>query len=154
MSGLAWTGAIGGAVAAVAGIIAAIGAWRGEVVARWQARVESLRNDEARRENELHRMRHAQLYHWWADMQAGPARRRAMAWFAEWTGAREPYRADVPGSLPPGFGSADVDDAYQGYIGLLDAVFHPGQPGAPPRPLTTPDVPEAITGDDAEVVAP
>jgi hypothetical protein len=39
---LAWTGAIGGAVAAVGAVVAAIGAWRTEATARWQARVERL----------------------------------------------------------------------------------------------------------------
>jgi hypothetical protein len=45
---LAWAGAIGGIAAATAGIIAAIGAWRPEIT-RWQAHVEGLRNDQARR---------------------------------------------------------------------------------------------------------
>ena len=62
---LAWTGAIGGAVAAAGAVIAA---WRTEATAHWQARVERLRTDQARRENELHRMLHKQLYDWWHDM--------------------------------------------------------------------------------------
>jgi len=70
---LAWTAAITGAVAAAGAIVAAIGAWRTEVTARWQAHVERLRNDEARGENELHRLRYAQLYQWWHDMPDGPA---------------------------------------------------------------------------------
>jgi hypothetical protein len=44
MDPLVLTGAVSGAVAAVAGTIAAVGAWRTEVTARWQARVERLRN--------------------------------------------------------------------------------------------------------------
>jgi hypothetical protein len=140
MSGLAWTGAIGGAVAAVAGIIAAIGAWRTEVVARWRARVERLRTDEARLENALHRARHAQLYQWWHDMPDGPARISAMHWFAEWTGARNPYHGADQGAIPPGFGCRDANDAYDRYVSLLDLIFHPGRPGAPPGPLATPDV--------------
>jgi hypothetical protein len=64
MNGLEWTGAIGGAVAAIAGIIAAIGAWRTEVTARWQVHVESLRNDKLRRENQLHHARFAEVWEW------------------------------------------------------------------------------------------
>jgi len=80
-------------VAAVGAVIAAIGAWRTEATARWQARVERLRNDQARKENALHRMRHKQLYDWWHDMPDGPGRIRAMHWFGEWTGAAIPITA-------------------------------------------------------------
>ena len=142
MSGLAWTGAIGGAVAAVAGIIAAIGAWRTEVTARWLARVEQIRTDKARRENELHRARHAELYQWWHDMPDGPARFRAMHWFGEWTGARDPYHGSDQGAIPPGFGCANANEAYDRYVDLLDLIFHPGRPGPGPRQLATPDLPE------------
>jgi hypothetical protein len=143
MDALAWTGAIGGAVAAVAGIIAAIGSWRTEVSARWQARVERLRNEEARRENLLHRIRHAELYGWWHDMPDGPARIRAMRWFGEWTGARDPFRGDADGPIPPGFGCKDTEEAYERYVQYLDLIFHPGRPGPLPHAIPAPEVPEA-----------
>ena len=98
MSDLALIGAISGSVAAVGAIVAAVGAWRTEITARWQARAERLRTDAARRENELHRARHAQLYQWWHDMPDGPARYRAMHWFGEWTGDRDPYHGSDEGS--------------------------------------------------------
>lgn len=47
-------------------------------------------------------MRHAQLYAWWHDMPDGPERQRAMHWFGEWTGARDPYRGGDQGAIPPG----------------------------------------------------
>jgi hypothetical protein len=144
---LAWTGAIGGAVAAAGAVIAAIGAWRTEATARWQARVERLRTDQARTENELHRMRHKELYDWWHDMPDGPGRTRAMRWFGEWTGARDPYRGNDQGAMTPGFGCRDADQAYDRYIGFLDAIFHPGRLGPPPRSLATPD------GTDQDVPA-
>jgi hypothetical protein len=139
MDDLALTGAISGSVAAVGAVVAAVGAWRTEMVARWQARAERLRNDEARKENVLHRMRHAQLYQWWHDLPNGPQRRLAARWFSEWTGARDPYRGGEDGALPPGFGSAGPDDAYQRYISFLDLIFHPGQPGPEPQPIRPPD---------------
>jgi hypothetical protein len=141
---LAWTGAIAGAAAAVAGIIAAIGAWRTEITARWQARAERLRTDTARRENELHRMRHAELYHWWHDMPDGDARIKAMHWFGEWTGARDPYHGDAQGAIPPGFGSGDAGEAYQRYVDYLDAIYDPGRLGPPRRPLATPEETPAV----------
>jgi hypothetical protein len=140
---LALTAAITGAVAAIGAIVAAVGAWRTEVTARWQAHVERLRNDEARRENELHRLRHAQLYQWWHDMPDGPARIRAMHWFGEWTGARDPYRGSDQGAIPPGFGCRDADDGYKRYVSFLEAMYHPGQLGPPPRSISTP--PEEIS---------
>lgn len=140
---LAWTAAIASAVAAAAGIIAAVGAFRAEVTARWQARAERLRTDAARQENELHRMRHAELYQWWHDMPDGPARIRAMHWFGEWTGARDPYHGSDQGAIPPGFGVRDADEAYQRYTGFLDAMYHPGRLGAPPRSISPPDAPDA-----------
>lgn len=143
---LAWTAAIGGAVAAVASIIAAAGSWRTEITARWQARAERLRTDAARRENELHRMRHAQLYRWWHDMPDGPARIKATRWFGEWTGARDPYHGSDQGAIPPGFGCAGPDDAYDRYIALLDLIYHPGRPGVPPRPIRPPEETAALTG--------
>ena len=160
---LAWTGAIGGAAAAAGAVVAAVGAWRTEVTARWQDRVERLRNDNARRENELHRLRFAQLYQWWHDMPDGPARIRAMRWFGEWTGARDPYQGSDQGAIPPGFGVRDADEAYQRYVSFLDGMFHPGRLGPPPRPISTPPEPEtelpAIDGaartdaDDPDIAA-
>lgn len=144
---LAWAGAVGGIVAAAGAIVAAAGAWRTEITARWQARAERLRTDEARRENDLHRQRHAELYQWWHDMPDGPERVRAMHWFAEWTGARHPYRGGDQGAIPPGFGCRDSGDAYLRYVGLLDAMYHPGRLGPPPRTIRMPPPPEtpAIT---------
>ncbi len=136
---LAWTGAIGGAVAAAGAVIAAIGAWRTEATARWQARVERLRTEQARKENELHHMRHKQLYDWWHDVPDGPGRIGAMHWFGEWTGGRDPYHGSDQGAIPPGFGCRDADDAYDRYIGFLDAIFHPGRLGPPPKSLAAPD---------------
>jgi hypothetical protein len=118
-------------VAAVGGVAAAAGAWRTEAAARWQARAERLRTDKARREKDLHQARFLQLYHWWNDMPDSPERRAAMDFFAEWTGARDPGRAGEPGPLPPGFGSADSDDAYRSYVRTLDDQFGPGRAGAP-----------------------
>lgn len=143
---LAWTGAIGGAVAAAGAVVAAIGAWRTEATARWQARVERLRTEQARKENELHHMRHKQLYDWWHDMPDGPERIRAMHWFGEWTGARDPYHGSDQGSIPPGFGCRDADEAYDRYIGFLDAIFHPGRLGPPPKSLAAPDEMEGAVG--------
>jgi hypothetical protein len=136
---LVLTGAISGGVAAVGAVIAAVGAWRTEATARWQARVERLRTDQARKENELHRLRHRQLYDWRHDMPDGPERIEAMRWFGEWTGARDPYHGTDQGAIPPGFGCRDASDAYERYVGFLDAVFHPGRLGPPPKPLPAPD---------------
>jgi hypothetical protein len=135
---LAWTGAITGGVAAVGAVIAAIGAWRTEATARWQARVEQLHTDQARKENELHRMRHRQLYDWWHDLPDGPRRVKAMRWFGEWTGARDPYHGNDQGAMTPGFGCANADQAYDRYIGFLDAIYHPGRLGPPPKTLEAP----------------
>jgi hypothetical protein len=128
-------------IAAIGGVAATVGAWRTEVTARWRARVERLRNDEARRENALHRLRHGELYRWWHDMPDGPARIKAMHWFGEWTGARDPYHGADQGAIPPGFGCANADEAYDRYVGLLDLIFHPGRPGPDPRPPAIPEAP-------------
>jgi hypothetical protein len=151
MDNLALTGAVSGSIAAVGAVVAAIGAWRTEVTARWQARAERMRNDQARKENELHRMRHEQLYKWWHDMPSGPERRLAMRWFGEWTGARDPYRGTEDGAIPPGFGSAGPDDAYQRYVDFLALTFHPGQPGPEPRAIRPPDAPR---GEPPELPEP
>lgn len=75
---------------------------------------------------------------------AGPAdaeaeRMKAMHWFGEWTGARDPYHGGDQGAIPPGFGCRDAGDAYDRYVGLLDVMFHPGRLGPPPRSLAAPD---------------
>jgi hypothetical protein len=62
-----------------------------------------------------------------------------MHWFSEWTGARDPYHGTDEGSIPPGFGCRDADDAYERYIDFLDAIFHPGHLGPPPKSLAAPD---------------
>ena len=59
-----------------------------------------------------------------------------MRWFGEWTGARDPYRGNDQGAMTPGVrlrGTADQAD--DRYIGFLDAIFHPGRLGPPPKSL-------------------
>jgi hypothetical protein len=56
--------------------------------------------DTATRENELHRVRHAELYYWWHDMPGSPALIKAMHWLRECAGAREPHHGDTQGSNP------------------------------------------------------
>ena len=130
---LLWTGAIGGAVAAAGGIAAAVGAWRSEVTARWQARVERLRTDTARNENALHRQRFAEVWNWWHKQADGPKRSAAVRWYYEWSGAGPPFDPGADGPLAPGVGSADADDAYARYVDFLSALYQPGRLG-PPRP--------------------
>ena len=148
---LAWVAAVGPAA-----IIAAAGSWRSEITARWQARAERLRTDAARRENELHRMRHAELYQWWHDMPDGPARIKAMLWFGEYTGASDPYHGGAGGGpQTPGLHSGDASRAYDEYVSLLDAIYHPGRPGPAPRPISpppgdTPAIPEPETASTGE----
>ena len=137
---LALAGAIGGIVAAAVGIIAAVGAWRTEITARWQARVEQLRTDTARRENELHRERFTEIWHWWNDQPDGPKRINAARWYTEWTGTARPFRSGKDdGPLAPGFGCANADEAYDIYIGFLDALYHPGRLGPPRLSLSEAD---------------
>jgi len=138
------------AVEGITAIAAVIGATGGGVAllgflrARWQLRAETLRNSQDRRENELHRLRHAALYRWWNGMPDGPAKVKAAAWLAEWTGARDPYRGSSdPGPLPPGFNVRDANEAYQRYVVSLDDTYHPGRPGPPPRSLRAPDETDA-----------
>ena len=146
-------------ITAIAAVIGATGggvAWLGFLRARWQLRAETLRNSQDRRENELHRLRHAELYQWWHDMPDGPPRSKAMHWFGEWTGARDPYHGSDQGAIPPGFGVRDADEAYQRYIGFLDAMYHPGQLGPPPRALRAPgetDADRPGTGDEIPAIA-
>jgi hypothetical protein len=129
-------------IAAVGGVAATVGAWRTEATARWQARVERLRTDAARRENELHRRRFAEVWNWWHDQPDGPQRTEVARWYYEWTGARPPLSPGADGPPPPGIGCRDVDEAYERYVGYLGAVYEPGRLGPPrrrfssrPRPL-------------------
>jgi hypothetical protein len=122
MDGLALTGAITGSVAALAGIIAAVGAWRTEITARWQARVERLRTDQARRESELSRLRFKEVWNWQQGQPAGDERAKAARWFGEWTGAYAPFRSGVDsGPQTPGLHSAYADDAYERYLAVVAA---------------------------------
>lgn len=120
-------------VAAVGGAAAAVGTWLGPVRARWRLRAESLRTGAARRENELHRQRFAEVWHYWHDFPERPERASAVGWYSEWTGAREPFGADLDGPQAPGSHSADVDDAYERYLAFLEAHYHPGKLSPPRR---------------------
>jgi hypothetical protein len=122
---LAWTGAIGGVIAAIAGIVAAIGAWRTEITARWQERAERQRTDEARTETSLHRQRFTEVWDWWHGQPDGPERAAASRWYSEWAGAREPFHATDPGPQPPGTGSPSADDAYERYLDHLTIRYTP-----------------------------
>jgi hypothetical protein len=103
--------------------------------ARWHARAEQFRTDAARRENELHRRRFAEVWNWQRDQPDGDERAQAARWFGEWTGASRPFRGgkDSPPQTP-GLHSAGADDAYDRYIEFLGAVYEPGRLGAP-RPM-------------------
>ena len=126
-STLEWMAAI-----SPAAIIAAIGSFRTEVTARWQARAERLRTDRARRENELHRQRFAEVWSYWHDLPDGPERIDALHWFSEWTGSRLPRRGGLDdGPQTPGTHSPGVDDAYRNYLDQLEAVYVPGRLGSP-----------------------
>jgi hypothetical protein len=122
-------------IAAVGGVAATAGAWRTEATARWQARVERLRNDRMRRENELHRQRFAEVWTWQRDQPAGEERAKAARWFGEWTGARPLHRSLDDGPQTPGLHSADADDAYERYVEFLGAIYEPGRLGPARAPL-------------------
>jgi hypothetical protein len=134
-------------ITAIAAVIAAAGGlagWLGAARARLQLRAETLRNSQDRRENELHRQRLAEVWHYWHDMPDSPERTEAARWYSEWTGAARPRRGGTgSGSQPPGFGCRDADDAYDRYIAFLAAVYQPGRLG-PPRPAL--DSTTAATG--------
>jgi hypothetical protein len=101
--------------------------------ARWQARTEELRTDEARRENELHRQRFMDLYRWWHDVPDGPERVAAIRWFGEWTGAHKPLSGGLDdGPQTPGLHAGSAGEAYEDYLNFLSAVYEPGRLG-PPR---------------------
>ncbi len=89
--------------------------------------------DVARRENELHRQRLAEVWDYWHDLPDGPERTAAARWYTEWTGASPPFSDGADGPLAPGVGCADADEAYDRYIGFLDAVYNPGRLGRPRR---------------------
>jgi hypothetical protein len=104
--------------------------------ARWHARAEQLRTDTARRENELHRRRFAEVWNWQHGQPDGQDRTQAARWYAEWTGAARPRRGGLDdGPQAPGLHSADADDAYERYVEFLAAVYEPGRLGAPRPPL-------------------
>ncbi len=119
-------------IAAIGGVAATIGAWRTEATARWQARAERLRTDRTRRQDELHRARLAEVWQWWQDEPDGDERVKAARWYSEWTGAAMPFRGGLdPGPQPPGFGCRDADEAYERYVGFLEAKYAPGHLAAP-----------------------
>jgi hypothetical protein len=123
-------------VAAIGALAAAIGAWRTEATARWQSRAERLHTDAARRENELHRRRFAEVWNWQRNEPEDDARTQSARWYGEWTGNYRPRRGGLDdAALTPGLHSGSEDEAYRDYLGFLDAVYHPGQLGAPPRAL-------------------
>lgn len=108
-----------------------------------------MRTERARRENQLHRMRHSQLYRWWHQMPDGLARIQAMHWFGEWTGARTRITAATRAPCLR-FGSGSAEEAYERYTDFLELVFHPGAPGQQPRPISAPLAPEPAIEEAAE----
>ena len=123
-------------IAAIGSIAATIGAWMGPVRARWQLRAEQLRTDKARRENELHRRRFAEVWNWQRTQPEGHDRIEAARWYGEWTGAARPWRGGLGGGpQTPGLHNADEDEAYERYVQFLGAVYEPGRIGSPAQPL-------------------
>jgi hypothetical protein len=132
-------------IAAIGGVAATIGAWRTEATARWQALAERRRTDRTRRQDELHRARLAEVWQWWHEQPDGDERVKAARWYSEWTGAARPFRGGLDdGPQSPGFGCASADEAYERYVGFLEAKYEPGRLG-PPLPALS---------DDAGSVAP
>jgi len=82
-------------IAALGSVAATMGAWLGPIRARWQLRTEQLRTDEARRENELHRQRFADVWNWQRSQPEGAERVEAAQWYGEWTGAARPRRGGI-----------------------------------------------------------
>jgi hypothetical protein len=104
--------------------------------ARWNARAEQERTDAARRDNELHRQRFAEVWNWQRRQPEGNARVQAARWYSEWTGAREPGRAGLDdGSQAPGLHAGSEDEASRNYLDFLAAVYHPSRLGPPRQPL-------------------
>ncbi len=122
-----------------AAIIAAAGAWRGEITLRLQSLVEERRNDQARRENALHRQRFAEVWHFWHDQPDDAAHTQAARWYSTWTGARPPLDPGADGPLTPGFGCRDADEACERYLGSLEAKY-----GHLERPAKRPKVPQLV----------
>ena len=91
------------------------------------------------------RARLAEVWQWWHDQPDGDARVKAARWYSEWTGAAMPFRGGLePGPQSPGFGCASDEEAYERYVGFLEAKYEPGRLG-PPLPALS---------DDAGRVAP
>lgn len=106
-------------VSAVAAVIAAgggLGIWASTLRTRWRLRLEQVRTDRARQENELHRRRFQEVWMWAHDQPDGPDRPRSWRWYAWWIG-------DPPG-VTPGSHAGDADEAYNGYIAWLAACYH------------------------------
>jgi hypothetical protein len=124
-------------IAAIGGVLATVGAWLGPVRARWILRAEELRTSRARRENQLHRQRFADVWEWQRSQPEGHQRADAARWFGEWTGASRPCRGGLDdGPQTPGLHSGDADDAYERYVDFLDAAYQPGRMGPPVQPIT------------------
>ncbi|HXL20757.1 MAG TPA: hypothetical protein VN961_24825, partial [Streptosporangiaceae bacterium] len=85
-------------------------------------------------ENELHRQRFTEVWNWWHSQQDGPQATEAVRWYYAWTGARPPLDPGADGPLPPGIGCRDADEAYERYVGSLEAQYEPGRLGRP-RPM-------------------
>jgi hypothetical protein len=141
-------------IAAIGGVLATIGTWYGPLRARWQMRAEELRTSRARRENELHRQRFADVWGWQRSQPAGPERVDSARWFSEWTGAARPRRGGLDsGPMTPGMHSGDVDEAYERYVDYLGAVYQPGRLGSPVQRLHEAQPREAISQPTAPGVA-
>jgi hypothetical protein len=139
MDDLALTGAVSGSVAAVGAVTAAIGSWRTEVVARWQARVERLRNDECRRENELHRARFTEIWEWVQAQPEGEKQDAAARWLGQHTGLNYSWRVTRDGrrSIPQlrmtaGQAYAQYITALTGRGGRLGMAYPPYLHPSPP----------------------
>jgi hypothetical protein len=122
-----WILAIATAVLALEGGTALV-QWR----ARWDARAEEAKTDQARRENDLHRRRFTQVWEWQRSQAQGEERVRSARWYGEWTGADAPYRGGQDdGPLTPGLHTGNADEAYQNNLDFLRAVYEPGRLARP-----------------------
>jgi hypothetical protein len=121
-------------IAAIGGVLATIGTWLGPARTRWELRAEAIRGGQDRRENDLHRQRFTEAWHLWHDQPDGEERVRLARWYTEWTGTAAPGRAGIDATAQaPGFGCASAEEAYDRYIGTLDARYNPGRLGRPRR---------------------
>lgn len=105
----------------------------------------------ARRENELHRQRFADVWEWQRNQPPGDERLQFARWYGEWTGNFRPRRGgldDAP--LTPGLHSGHVSDAYERYLEYLSAVYEPGRMGPPVPPLqaASPPAKPELPGSD------